>query len=229
MNYLSKLAFAVVGLVAMQARADFRIVFPDDECVIDVKRDFGARGDGTTDDTAALQAALDAGSGGEVKQHKIVYLPNGIYRIRDTLVVNREKGGSGLGPWLYGESRDGVIIRLDDGVEGVNSVLRTHPKDEGKTSANWFMRTVRNLTIDAGDNPETDGVRWFASNTGSAQGCPHHRQRSSRGELFIYRAEWSEHSFRTSPSRDSAPECIAIGSMAKRFRASRSGIVARWE
>lgn len=145
---------------------DLRIVFPDDQCVIDVKRDFGAKGDGVSDDTKALQAALDAGSGAEVKQHKIVYLPNGIYRIRETLVVNREGSGAGLGPWLYGETRDGVVIRLDDRVEGVSSVIRTHPKDEGKTSANWFMRTVRNLTIDAGDNPETDGIRWYATNTG---------------------------------------------------------------
>lgn len=143
-----------------------RIVFPDDECVIDVRKHFGAKGDGKTDDTAALQAALDAGSGSDVRQHKIVYLPNGTYRIRRTLVVNREKAGSGLGPWLYGESRDGVVIRLDDGVQGAKSVLRTHPKKEGKTSANWFMRTVRNLTIDAGDNPETDGIRWYATNTG---------------------------------------------------------------
>lgn len=156
----------VALLWTVPSAAEPRIVFPDDECVIDVQRDFGAKGDGKTDDTEALQKALDAGSGGDVKRHRIVFLPDGVYRVRKTLVVNRGRDGSGLGPWLYGESRDGVVIRLDDGVEGVTSVLRTHPNDEGKTSANWFMRTVRNLTIDAGDNPETDGIRWFASNSG---------------------------------------------------------------
>lgn len=163
---LRYILFVVFFLGAGSLHAELRIVFPEDESVIDVKKQFGAVGDGKTDDTGALQAALDAGSGKDVKQHKIVYLPNGTYRVRDTLVVNREKGGSGLGPWLYGESRDGVVIRLDDGVKGVTSVLRTHPLDEGKTSANWFMRTVRNLTIDAGDNPDTDGIRWYATNTG---------------------------------------------------------------
>jgi hypothetical protein len=118
------------------------------------------------DDTQALQAALDAGSGTGVAQHKVVYIPNGTYRIRNTLVVNRGHQGASIGPWLYGESRDGVVIRMDDGVEGVTSVLRTHPDDQGRSSANWFMRTVRNLTLDAGNNPKTDGVRWFASNSG---------------------------------------------------------------
>jgi hypothetical protein len=156
----------VACVLAVPASAELRIVFPDDECVIDVKRDFGAVGDGKADDTEALQAALDAGSGAGVDRHKIVFLPDGVYRIRRTLVVNRGQEGSGLGPWLYGESHNGVVIRLDDGVPGVTAVLRTHPNDRGKTSANWFMRTVRNLTIDVGDNPETDGIRWFASNTG---------------------------------------------------------------
>lgn len=81
--------------------AETRIVFPDDECVINVNRDFGAKGDGTTDDTDALQAALDAGSGSEVKQHKIVLLPNGTYRVRNTLVVNRDKKGSGLNDTFF--------------------------------------------------------------------------------------------------------------------------------
>ncbi len=41
---------------------------------LDVRK-FGARGDGVTDDTAALQAALDAGAG------KTVYVPSGVYLV----------------------------------------------------------------------------------------------------------------------------------------------------
>ena len=91
----------VACALAIPAVAELRIVFPDDECVIDVKRDFGAKGDGKTDDTAALQAALDAGSGNDVKQHKIVYMPNGTYRVRKSLVVNREKGRRGKANGKY--------------------------------------------------------------------------------------------------------------------------------
>lgn len=112
-TWIQALVLLAILLGETSANADIRIVFPEDDCVINVKRDFGAVGDGKTDDTKALQSALDAGSGAGVKQHKIVYLPNGIYRIRETLVVNRGQQGAGLGPWLYGESRDGVVTSLE--------------------------------------------------------------------------------------------------------------------
>ena len=43
--------------------------------------DYGAVGDGVTDDTLAIQAALDSGAGS-------VYLPEGIY-LFSTLIVNK--------------------------------------------------------------------------------------------------------------------------------------------
>ena len=56
---------------------------------------------------------------------KILFVPDGIYRVTSNLVVN-----AAVGPWVYGESRDGVIIRLADGVStNVTAVLRTHPSD----------------------------------------------------------------------------------------------------
>ncbi len=141
------------------------IVFPrDPEAVIDVKRDLGAKGDGKHDDTEALQRGLWLSSGHEGPRTKVLYLPNGVYRITRPLVVNRRGNRSGIGPWVYGQSRDKVIIRLDDGVNA-EAVLRTHPNDE-PGSADWFMRTFYNLTIDVGNNPETDGIRYFSNNTG---------------------------------------------------------------
>lgn len=47
-------------------------------------RDFGARGDGRTDDTAAIQAAIDAGT---AQGGAIVFLPAGQYLVADNLVV----------------------------------------------------------------------------------------------------------------------------------------------
>ena len=154
------LAACLPALLAEPAR----YTFPKDESVLDAKRDFGAKGDGKTDDTEALQRALNAGCGTD-KAHRsksnALFLPNGTYRVTQTLVVK-----TALGPWLYGESRDGVVIKLDDGVTGVTSVLRTHPRDEGNSSADWFMRNLRHFTIDVGNNPETDGIRWHATNSG---------------------------------------------------------------
>lgn len=49
---------------------------------INAVTDFGATGNGTTDDTSALQAALDAGK----SQTRPVYIPSGVYKITSTLV-----------------------------------------------------------------------------------------------------------------------------------------------
>ncbi|HSV75318.1 MAG TPA: glycosyl hydrolase family 28-related protein [Chthonomonadales bacterium] len=137
-----------------------RVAFPRDPAVIDAKRDLGAKGDGRTDDTDALQRGLDmsCGIGGS---SRVLYLPNGVYRVTRGLVVSHP-----VGPWVYGETRDGVVLRLDAGVQGVTAVLRTHPRETGPTSADWFMRNLRNFTVDAGDNPNTDGIRYYATNSG---------------------------------------------------------------
>ena len=50
--------------------------------IVNVK-DFGAKGDGVTDDTAAIQAAIDHGG--------LVIMPEGIYRISEGLIVNVNK------------------------------------------------------------------------------------------------------------------------------------------
>jgi Pectate lyase superfamily protein len=156
---------ALIGLFALvilsASRAE-NIVFPKDVSVYNV-REHGARGDGTTDDTAALQKAIDE-STTRKEGTQVLYIPNGTYLVSQTLVVK-----NALGPWLYGQSRDGVIIKLKDGVKDVSSVIRTHPNTKGPTSADWFMRNLRNFTIDVGNNPTTDGIQYYATNTGSLQ------------------------------------------------------------
>jgi hypothetical protein len=154
----------ILFLCALPARCGGaeRVVFPDDLAVLDVRRDFGAVGDGVADDTAALQAGLDASSrrGGEGST-AVLYLADGTYRVTKTLVVR-----AAVGPWVYGASRDGVVLRLDDGVSAdVTAVLRTHPSDSEASSADFFMRNFRTLTIDVGDNPHVDGIRWYGNNS----------------------------------------------------------------
>jgi len=64
------------------ASAAERYVFPNDPSVLDVRRDFGAKGDGVADDTAALQAAIEASSDrGRGGGTKILFLPHGTYRV----------------------------------------------------------------------------------------------------------------------------------------------------
>ncbi|MEM9702010.1 MAG: glycosyl hydrolase family 28-related protein, partial [Planctomycetota bacterium] len=175
---LASTPILLAALLIAAPPADRRHPLPsDDPCVYDVQTEFGAKGDGVADDTAALQAALNAACANDSERSGIVYLPAGTYRLTGTLVANVGRPGSGAGPWFWGESRDSVILKLDDGaglgpdgIEGTDddltSVIRTHPADSGRTSANWFMRNLRRFTVDAGDNPNVDGIRYFASNLG---------------------------------------------------------------
>lgn len=55
-------------------------------------RDAGVVGDGKTDDTAALQKAIDT--------HRVVYLPLGVYRVTDTLELKKDSVLIGLQPSL---------------------------------------------------------------------------------------------------------------------------------
>jgi hypothetical protein len=49
-------------------------------------QDFGAVGDGVTDDTAAIQAAIDASYS---NYNKTVYVPNGIYKLTDKITITQ--------------------------------------------------------------------------------------------------------------------------------------------
>jgi len=53
---------------------------------LNAKTGFGAKGDGIADDTRALQAAFDAAAKGQA--NTTLYLPEGVYRITGTLVMN---------------------------------------------------------------------------------------------------------------------------------------------
>lgn len=84
--------------------------------VFDARRDFGARGDGSADDTTSIQKAIDsvgAASGGA-----IAYLPTGRYAITSTLhVTGKDFHVSGSG-WctqlIWKGPADGVMVEVRD-------------------------------------------------------------------------------------------------------------------
>jgi len=145
---------------AIESLAQERITFPPALKVEDIREVFGAVGDGKTDDTAALQAAIN-------RSRAFVYLPNGTYLVRDRLIYN---GRAGIGPTIVGESRDGVVIKLAPDAMGFGdpdnprAVLRT--VRDGKVSADFFKTRVRNLTIDCGDHRGAIGMQFYANNNG---------------------------------------------------------------
>lgn len=78
--------------------------------------DFGATGDGKTDDTRGIQAALDSA----MLKRKAVFIPEGVYIVSETLVVNGNCAGikgSGMGSTTRRKSKisfvgDSTCIRL---------------------------------------------------------------------------------------------------------------------
>lgn len=104
----------------------------------------GAVGDGATDDTAALQRAIAT--------HRVVYLPSGVYRVRDTLKLRRDSV-------LVGLHCRSTLIQLEDGTPGFDdidaprAVIETAPGGD---------TTFTGLGVDAGRNPGAVAIRWRA-------------------------------------------------------------------
>lgn len=136
-------------------------------------RDFGALGDGSTDDTTAIQAALDAGG--------LVIFPPGTYKITASLEVSSDTTISGYGACIsvYGTAPYHAIINTgwteagtDDGVENVNILgLEIDGRKSTKTSAT-DVNSGRGISINSGryctvrdcyvHDTYTHGI-WFGS------------------------------------------------------------------
>ena len=155
-------------LLSAKAESSENIVFPPDAGVLNVKTQYGAKGDGVTDDTAAIQAALNAYPNGQ----RIIYLPNGTYLVSETLSWPAGTPGTGneyKNTILQGQSQQGAIIKLKTRAAGFTDLQK--PKAvifTGPAPAQRFSNSIRNLTLDTGtENPGVIGIQFNASNQGS--------------------------------------------------------------
>lgn len=111
-------------------------------------RDLGARGDGTTDDSAALQRAIDT--------HRVLYFPIGFYRVTTTLKLRPDTVLLGLHPAL-------TQLVLPDGnpghagVGGVVPILET-PKGGDNILSGLGLFTGR-------VNPRASALLWKSGPT----------------------------------------------------------------
>jgi len=156
-----------LGGLAAAEPAVASVRFPADAGMHDVKAEYGAKGDGVTDDTAALQAALQANSNGHMKT---VYLPAGTYLVSDQVWFQH---------WMYlqGEDRQRTIIKLIDNCPGFQDPAQpravlgtTNPRPSSNTRHTEFSVHVLNLSIDTGSgNPGANGVEFLSNNGGGLE------------------------------------------------------------
>ncbi|WP_224999909.1 glycoside hydrolase family 55 protein [Cesiribacter sp. SM1] len=133
-------------------------------------KDFGAKGDGISDDTNAIQAAMDANRAGANFQQKpdyffprpkTLYFPAGTYLISDALQWE------GQAMMLMGQGQGITTIKLKDSARGFSDIH--HPKALVKTPAGnqQFHNYIKDLTICTGAaNPGTIAIDFVANNSG---------------------------------------------------------------
>lgn len=142
------------------------ITFPADGGIVDV-REYGAIADDDGDDTKAIQAALDAFPDG----NRIVYLPSGVFIVRDTLRWPAGENGSVAQrrTILQGAGEALTLLKLPESTGGFTDGGK--PKAvvwTGNTPAQRFRNAVRDLTLDIGSrNHGAIGLQFNASNQGS--------------------------------------------------------------
>lgn len=183
------IGIAVCVLAATVAIRSSAEPLPADSGIVNV-RDYGAKGNGRDDDTAALLRAI-AASGGDTGpafwQDRIVYLPDGTYRVSGTLLKRYADGKFASGLILVGQSTTGTVIRLKDDAPGFgdprhpkaviftsSKLLDGTPTSGGKDYTargegnDAYMNSVADLTVDVGNgNPGAIGIDYLANNIGA--------------------------------------------------------------
>ena len=128
--------------------------------------DYGAVGDGVTDDTAAIQAALSSGRSNATANYygvpKGLYFPPGVYLIRNTLVWN------GCCVTLQGAGATSSVIRLAPSAPGFGTPAAPKAIIQTPAGNTSFRQNIWDLglTVGAG-NPGAVAIDYVSNNVGS--------------------------------------------------------------
>lgn len=181
LTYLRLAAIAAITAMANSIAIAQEVKFPDNIGVIDVTAEpWNFDNTGVQDITASFQQLVNETiprkfiTSPEGYWPYIIYFPNGTYRLTNSVVGAVLNNGTALGGFvIQGESRDGVILQLDDNAAGFDNhnapkVLLDYFAGNGTNNA--FVNMLENITIDVGSgNPGAIGVRFHANNTGAVR------------------------------------------------------------
>jgi hypothetical protein len=133
-------------------------------------KNFGAKGDGVTDDTRAIQAAMDANRAGVNTGGALDYFyprPKTVYFPKGTYLVSKNFVWIGQAMMLMGQGKGQTIIKLKNSAAGFTNAGA--PKAVIKTSEGFheFNNYIKDLTVNVGSgNPGAIGIDFIANNTG---------------------------------------------------------------
>ena len=154
--------------------------------------DFGAIGDGVTDDTAAIQAALDSLSNPDLT-HQSLYIPSGIYAITSALNII-VTGISQNRITVYGDGILNTIIRssstTDNAMTITGGAIEIKDLSVDSTAARTAGATGHGIFIDGGLS--TTQSRVFLENVQS-EGHPEDGVHAVKPELHRYISVWASY------------------------------------
>jgi hypothetical protein len=146
-------------------------IYPSHPMVVDVTAaPYFAKGDGQTDDTAALQQAFNENVG----HHRVLFFPKGTYMVSATLTWPKKFAGhDNWGKTMVrGANKNACSLRLKDETFVDTAKPSAIMWCGGFGSADWFHNHIENLTFDVGrGNPAAIGLQFYSNNTGAVRDC----------------------------------------------------------
>ncbi|TMW66274.1 hypothetical protein Poli38472_004039 [Pythium oligandrum] len=133
-------------------------------------KDFGAKGDGVTDDTEAINAAISSGDrcalgcDSSTTTPALVYFPSGTYIVSKPIIAYYFSQ-------LVGDATNKPVLKAAANFQGMAVV----DSDPYNGAANWyyntnnFYRAVRNFVIDLRDTPSGTGIHWQVAQASQLQ------------------------------------------------------------
>ncbi len=130
-----------------------------------LKTDYGAVGDGITDDTEAFRAAVKTYLN-PYNSAIAIFIPNGTYLVSDS--IRFLEGYYDCCLTLQGEDRDRTVIQLKDNAPGFQDPENPRAIFYTRAGNQAFGNYVFNLSINTGsENPGAVGMDYITSNYGA--------------------------------------------------------------